>query len=70
MTLALLQQTGQHHTTPLTLTQAKGMQAAFATNTSIGVRAISTIDDAPMATEHPLLTQLRDAYLAIPGERL
>lgn len=70
VTLALLQQLGQHHTAPLTLTEAQSMHAAFATNTSIGVRPLSSIDDIPMATEHPLLTQLRDAYLAIPGERL
>jgi branched-subunit amino acid aminotransferase/4-amino-4-deoxychorismate lyase len=70
VTMALLQQTGQHHTSPVTLPEAQGMHAAFATNTSIGVRALSTIDDVPMATEHPALTKLRDAYLAIPGERL
>ncbi|MEU2426872.1 aminotransferase class IV family protein [Streptomyces sp. NPDC007851] len=70
VTMALLQQLGQHHTAPLTLTEAQGMHAAFATNTSIGVRPLSAIDDVAMATEHPVLTQLRDAYLAIPGERL
>ncbi|WP_251096667.1 aminotransferase class IV family protein [Streptomyces sp. Caat 7-52] len=70
VTMALLQQTGEHHTAPVTLAEAQGMQAAFATNTSIGVRALSSIDDVPMAIEHPLLTKLRDAYLAIPGERL
>lgn len=70
VTMALLQQIGQYHTAPLTLTEAQDMHAAFATNTSIGVRPLSSIDDIPMATEHPLLTQLRDAYLAIPGERL
>ncbi|MEW2301947.1 aminotransferase class IV family protein [Streptomyces sp. NPDC006655] len=70
VTMALLQQLGQHHTAPLTLAEAQGMHAAFATNTSIGVRPLSAIDEVPMATEHPLLTQLRDAYLAVPGERL
>ncbi|WP_317440648.1 aminotransferase class IV family protein [Streptomyces collinus] len=70
VTMALLQQLGQHHTAPLTLADAQGMHAAFATNTAIGVRPLSAIDDAPMATEHPALTQLRDAYLAIPGDLL
>jgi branched-subunit amino acid aminotransferase/4-amino-4-deoxychorismate lyase len=70
VTMALLQQLGQHHTAPLTLSDAQRMHAAFATNTSIGVRALSSIDDIPMATEHPMLTELRDAYLAIPGEHL
>jgi branched-subunit amino acid aminotransferase/4-amino-4-deoxychorismate lyase len=70
VTMALLQQSGRHRTAPVTLTDAKNMQAAFAANTSIGVRALASIDDVPMATEHPVLTQLRDAYLAVPGERL
>ncbi|MDN5385281.1 MULTISPECIES: aminotransferase class IV family protein [Streptomyces] len=70
VTMALLQQIGQQHIAPVTLADAQGMRAAFATNTTIGVRAISAIDDVPMATEHPVLTKLRDAYLAIPGERL
>jgi branched-subunit amino acid aminotransferase/4-amino-4-deoxychorismate lyase len=70
VTMALLQQYGQHLTAPVTLAEAQSMHAAFATNTSIGVRALASIDDAAMATEHPLLTELRDAYLAIPGDRL
>ncbi|MFG2263754.1 aminotransferase class IV family protein [Streptomyces sp. NPDC048720] len=70
VTMALLQRLGWHRTAPVTVADARGMRAAFATNTSIGVRALSGIDDVPMATEHPLLTELRDAYLAIPGERL
>ncbi|MQY13712.1 hypothetical protein SRB5_38630 [Streptomyces sp. RB5] len=70
VTMALLQQIGEHHTAPVTLADAQHMHAAFATNTTIGVRALSAIDDIPMATDHPLLAQLRDAYLALPGERL
>ncbi|MFF0205943.1 aminotransferase class IV family protein [Streptomyces sp. NPDC005017] len=70
VTMTLLQQIRQHHTAPVTLAEAQGMQAAFATNTTIGVRALSGIDDVEMATGHPLLTELRDAYLAISGERL
>ncbi|TDC70696.1 aminotransferase [Streptomyces hainanensis] len=69
VTSALLQQRTDHATLPVTLADAQGMRAAFATNTTIGVRAIACIDEAPLATEHPLLTQLRDTYQAIPGER-
>lgn len=71
VTMALLQE--QHadwKTAPVTVEQAKGMAAAFATNTSIGVRALSAIDDQPMPADHPLLAELRDAYLAVPGEEL
>ncbi|MFJ5774405.1 aminotransferase class IV family protein [Streptomyces sp. NPDC093094] len=70
VTMALLRQIAPHRTTPVTLTEAKGMQAAFATSTAIGVRALAGIDGVPMAGEHPLLEELRDAYLAVPGERL
>jgi branched-subunit amino acid aminotransferase/4-amino-4-deoxychorismate lyase len=44
------------------------MAAAFATNTSIGVRAIAAIDHAKFPVDHPALEQLRDAYLSISGE--
>lgn len=70
VTMALLQQHVEHHIVPITLSQAKTSQAAFATNTAIGVRALSAIDDTPMADEHPLLDRLREAYLSLPGERL
>ncbi|MEU0837976.1 aminotransferase class IV family protein [Streptomyces sp. NPDC005962] len=72
VTMALLQQ----HTeptpapTPVTRTDAQHMHAAFATNTSVGVRALSAIDETPLATDHPLLTRLRDTYQSIPGEPL
>ncbi|WP_174244042.1 aminotransferase class IV family protein [Streptomyces sp. TM32] len=73
VTTALLQQhsTGiEHHTVTVTLDQAKGMAAAFATNTSIGVRPLSAIDDTTLPTEHPVLSALTDTYLAITGETL
>ncbi|MFD5553769.1 aminotransferase class IV family protein [Streptomyces sp. NPDC127068] len=71
VTMALLQeQRADWKTTPVTVNEAKGMAAAFATNTSIGVRAVAAIDDQPMPVEHPLLTELRDAYLSVPGEEL
>lgn len=73
VTMALLQQhaTGvEHRTSPVTLDQAKRMAAAFATNTSIGVRSLSAIDDKELPTEHPVLSALRETYLSIPGETL
>jgi branched-subunit amino acid aminotransferase/4-amino-4-deoxychorismate lyase len=70
VTMALLQQHTAYTTAPVTLADARHMHAAFATNTSIGVRAISRIDETPMATEHPLLAHLRETYLAIPGDPL
>lgn len=73
VTMALLKQHTRgvsHRTTAVTLDQAKGMAAAFATNTSIGVRAVSAIDDESLSTDHPVLSVLRDAYLSVPGEEL
>lgn len=69
VTMALLQQHVEHRLATVTLDQAKGMAAAFATNTSIGVRALAAIDDTLFPTEHPALSQLRDTYLSIDGER-
>ncbi|OKH99682.1 aminotransferase [Streptomyces sp. CB02923] len=70
VTMALLQEHHEHTTAPVTLEQAHGMRAAFATNTSIGVRAVSAIDATALQTEHPTLTAMRDAYLSRPGETL
>ncbi|MGQ4388596.1 aminotransferase class IV family protein [Streptomyces sp. SAS_270] len=73
VTMALLQKHAdgvEHRTAPVTLDQAKRMAAVFATNTSIGVRVLSAIDDKELPTEHPVLSELREAYLSIPGETL
>lgn len=70
VTMALLRERVGHQVAAVTVGQAKEMRAAFATNTSIGVRALSAIDDTAMAIEHPVLSTLRETYLAIPGEEL
>ncbi|WP_394812929.1 aminotransferase class IV family protein [Streptomyces boetiae] len=68
VTMALLQQHHAHTTSPVTLSEAHGMRAAFATNTSIGVRVISAIDDTTLPTEHAVLASLRDVYMSLPGD--
>ncbi|RLV09995.1 aminotransferase [Streptomyces griseocarneus] len=70
VTMALLQECHQHAVAPVTVESARGMQAAFATNTTIGVRTISAIDDVQLPTEHPILAKLRESYLSLPGELL
>jgi branched-subunit amino acid aminotransferase/4-amino-4-deoxychorismate lyase len=70
VTMALLQQHAEHRIATVTLEQAKGMAAAFATNTSIGVRPLSAIDDTEFPVDHPVLAQLQRTYLSIPGETL
>ncbi|MFJ9643021.1 aminotransferase class IV [Streptomyces sp. NPDC101206] len=57
-------------TAPVRLTDLPDMAAAFATSTTLGVRPISAIDDLRFPAEHPVLTTLREAYTAIPDERL
>lgn len=70
VTMALLQQHAEHRITPVTLEQAKGMAAGFATNTSIGVRALRAIDETELPAEQAALSQLQQTYLSIPGETL
>ncbi|MFE7534400.1 aminotransferase class IV family protein [Streptomyces rhizosphaericola] len=74
VTTALLRehptQPAEHRDADLTLEDAYGMAAAFATNAGIGVRPLSAIDDTALAAAHPLLDRLREACLSIPGEAL
>ncbi len=70
VTMALLQQHVEYRVTAVTLEQAQNMAAAFATNTSIGVRPLRAIDRASLPADHPVLRQLQETYLSIPGETL
>lgn len=45
-------------------------EAAFATNTAVGVRPLSAIDATEFPVDHPALHQLRQEYDQIPLERL
>ncbi|MEV7058413.1 aminotransferase class IV family protein [Streptomyces microflavus] len=70
-TMLLLQglESPKQVTAPVRLSDAPSMAAAFATNTSIGVRAVSALDDVHFPPNHPVLDALRDGYAAIPGDR-
>ncbi|WP_413751860.1 aminotransferase class IV family protein [Streptomyces sp. R-74717] len=70
VTTALLQERAEHRIAPVTLEQAKSMDAAFATNTSVGVRPLAAINRAEPATEHLVLSRLNETYLSIAGETL
>lgn len=70
VTMELLQQQEESVTLPISLAEAQEMAAAFATNTTIGVRPLSCIGEVTMAAGHPVLTQLREAYFAVPGESI
>ena len=45
------------------------VQAAFATNASIGVRPISAIDGHHFDSDAPAIAELQRAYAAIPAQR-
>ncbi|AEH09859.1 aminotransferase class IV [Candidatus Protofrankia datiscae] len=71
VTMQLLQRT--HEGTiiaPVDWLGLVGMQAAFATNAAVGVRAIAAVDDRELAADHPIVETLRREYLSIPGEPL
>lgn len=53
----------------ISLDQIDRMQAAFATNASIGVRPISAIDGHHFDSEHPAIAKLQQAYAAISPQR-
>ncbi|WP_406299771.1 aminotransferase class IV family protein [Embleya sp. NBC_00888] len=53
---------------PVRIDELAPIQAAFATNTAIGVRPISAIGTHVLPTDHPLLATLADTYRAIPGD--
>lgn len=68
VTMQLLQGVHEHRLTRITLADLGGMQAAFATNAAIGVRAITRIDDVHLSADHPVHDILRKEYLDVPGE--
>ncbi|AWN32636.1 aminotransferase (plasmid) [Streptomyces sp. NEAU-S7GS2] len=71
VTMRLLQEAHPQTTTaPVTLADLPQMRAAFATNTSIGVRPISLIDDHAFNPDDSVLSELQKRYLAIEGEQL
>ncbi|MEU5208701.1 aminotransferase class IV [Streptomyces sp. NPDC020742] len=70
VTMALLRELHPHRVAPVPVGQLPTFQAAFATNTAIGVRAIAAVDGLRLATEHPVLAALGESFLAQRGERL
>lgn len=69
VTMTLLRRAHEHAIAPVTL-ELTDIQAAFATNASIGVRPIAAIDDRELVAEHPVIATLHRAYAADPGEPL
>ncbi|MEV6395457.1 aminotransferase class IV [Streptomyces sp. NPDC051907] len=55
---------------PVHIDELPAMHAAFATSAGIGVRAVQAVDGARFPTDDPVLAALREAYAALPAERL
>lgn len=53
-------------TAPVQLADVPNMAAAFATNTTIGVRSVSALDDVRFPQDHPVLEALRVGYAGDP----
>lgn len=70
VTMQLLQQEHAYTVGPVTVADLGQMRAAFATNTSIGVRAIRRIDDIGLRIDDPTLSTLQKIYADLPGDPL
>jgi branched-subunit amino acid aminotransferase/4-amino-4-deoxychorismate lyase len=71
VTMRLLQQVHDQTTLgPVNLKDLPRMQAAFATNTTFGVRPIVAINDVELPGEHAIFDDLRKEYEEIPTESL
>jgi branched-subunit amino acid aminotransferase/4-amino-4-deoxychorismate lyase len=69
--MTLLQQASDEPvvTEPITLSDLAGMDAAFATNAATGIRTVISVDGTHWeSSAHPMLKELGDQYLDIPGE--
>ncbi len=71
VTMALLNEAHALSVTArINLAEIHGMIAAFATNTSIGVRPISAIDGHEFDDSHSILRLLQEEYDAVEAEKL
>ena len=70
VTMTLLQQRQPHKTVPVYVDALDAFQAAFATNTSIGIRPIRAIDKVEFQVDHPIYEVLRAAYAAVQLDSL
>ncbi|MEV0845505.1 aminotransferase class IV family protein [Streptomyces sp. NPDC049954] len=70
VTMRLLQQSHEHDTCAVRLADLPHVQAAFATNAAVGVRAVSGVDSIVLPEAHAVIDTLRKEYLEVPGELL
>ncbi|MBT2387902.1 aminotransferase class IV family protein [Streptomyces sp. ISL-1] len=68
VTMRLLQKAHEYQRAAVSLGDLASMEAAFATNAAIGVRAITRIDRRRMPGDHPVIDILRMEYMDVDGE--
>ncbi|MGW1374547.1 aminotransferase class IV family protein [Streptomyces sp. NPDC002446] len=70
VTMRLLQEAHEHSVLPVPLGGIDSMEAAFATNAAIGVRAITCIDAIELPGDHWIIDTLRKEYMNVSGESI
>ena len=71
VTMRLLQQVHEKTVTaPVNISELPNIQAAFATNTTVGVRPITKINDYDFPEDHDIFRTLRSEYEEIPAEQI
>lgn len=69
VTMKLLKQVHEQTvTTPVNLAQLGTITAAFATNTTVGVRPIKQINELTLPEDHAIFDILRKEYMEVPAE--
>lgn len=70
VTMQLLKEAHEYDVRPVTLADIPNMQAIFATNAAIGVRAVSSVDAISTPQTHAIIDTLRKQYMEVPPELL
>lgn len=71
VTVALLRSLGRAETVrEVDLAAAASMPVAFVANAAVGVRPVGQIDETAYEAAAGIVRELREAYLALPGEEL
>ncbi|WP_200423221.1 aminotransferase class IV family protein [Streptomyces sp. Y2F8-2] len=70
VTMQLLKAAHEYDERPVRLADIAGMEAVFATNSAIGVRVVSGVDDIALTDDHPIIDTLRKAYMEVPADPL
>jgi branched-subunit amino acid aminotransferase/4-amino-4-deoxychorismate lyase len=70
VTMALLQDGLEGRTVrrPVTMAELPDMEAAFATNSAVGVRPVSAVGPVGFPPDHPVMADLRARYAAVTPE--